>query len=76
MSQKLVKTKLFQGSEDETKVEGYLTSIFRVEMVVYLSPLGSSSDRVLTPSLMPAPDIFQLIFAAGLPPLEMQVRLS
>ena len=53
-----------------------LTSICRVEIVVNLKPLDSSSDRVLTPSLMSAPDIFQLILAAGLPPFDIHVRLS
>lgn len=45
-------------------------------MTVYRNPLVSSSVLVTEPSVMSAPDSFQLTLAAGLPPFEIHVRLN
>ena len=53
-----------------------LTLIWRLDMVVYLKPLVSSSVLVVTPSMTSVLDSFQVILAAGFPPLDIHVRLS
>ena len=56
--------------------KNYHTLICKVEMTVYRNPLVSSSVLVTEPSVMSAPDSFQLTLAAGLPPFEIHVRLN